>query len=480
MKKDENSTFEAPLYNALNSYIKQGYTPFHMPGHKQGKGFPVNILKNASKIDLTELPGLDDLHYPEGAIKKAQELAAELFRAERSYFLVNGSTSGILASIMAICRPGQKIILQRDSHSSVVNGLILSGAEPVFIQSVYDKRFGINSAVEAGSLGKILKENPDAAGVVLTRPTYYGVCSDLGAIIKIAHSYGKPVVVDEAHGAHLGFADYLPESAMDIGADISIQSTHKTLPALTQTALLHSRGNRIDIERLEYYLKVFQTTSPSYLLMASIDICRAIIKKDGNRLLVKLRGYIDSMAKQIENCGCVRMMQTKDLAFGSRQDVTRLVLNFEDAGLSGLQVSRILRNDYRIQAEMADLYNVVFISSVSDNKKDIEKLTLSLLKICKSIKQPAVRGNNMPDLPPVPDRIIPLRETTEHAAQKILLKNANGLAAATMLTPYPPGIPLVWPGEVISEDIIAYFEAVAAHGGKINGVNGDMRVSVLG
>lgn len=471
--------YNTPLYDALVRYTGHGYIPFHMPGHKQGKGFSIDFLKNAAKIDLTELPGLDDLHYPEGAIKEAQKLAAALFRAERSYFLVNGSSAGILSSIMTICRPGQKIIIQRDSHSSIVNGLILAGAEPVFIQSGYNKQYGINSAVEAHVFEEELKRNPDAAGVVVTRPTYYGVCCDLKTIVKIAHSYGKPVVVDEAHGAHLGFAEFLPESAMDLGADISIQSTHKTLPALTQTAVLHSRGNIINKDRLEYFLKMFQTTSPSYLLMASIDICRAIMETDGERLLKDLSGFINNMAIQFENTEFIHMMQTKDLIPEAQQDITRLVFNFKDTKLSGLQANRILRDEYKIQAEMSDLYNVVFIATISDNKKDIDKLALSLLKISDSTGHPGRGKYEMPGMPPIPDRTVPLRETMDLEIYKTQLKNAKGLTAGTMLTPYPPGIPVVWPGEKITGEVIAYLEAIAEHGGKINGLTDDMQVGVL-
>lgn len=479
MKKDENSTYNTPLYHALVRYVKHGYTPFHMPGHKQGKGFPADFLKNASQIDLTELPGLDDLRYPAGAIMDAQRLAARVFRAEHSYFLVNGSSAGILSSIMTICKPGQKLIIQRDSHSSVVNGLILAGAEPVFIQGGYNRKFGISAAVEADALEEAIKLSPDAAGVVLTRPTYYGVCSDLETMVKIAHRHGKPVVVDEAHGAHLGFAKFLPESAMDLGSDISIQSTHKTLPALTQTAILHSSGDIVNTDRLEYFLRLFQTTSPSYLLMASIDICRAIMETDGERLLKNLEGYLGDLAKGWENSGSVHLLQTKDLAAGARQDMTRLVFNFGETQLSGFQAGRMLMDEYGIQAEMSDLYNVVFIASIADRKKDIDKLDQSLHKMSGSLKQRSGVINEMPDLPPIPDRKFPLRKTIDLEMHKALLKNSKGMTAATMLTPYPPGIPLVWPGEEISGEAVAYLEAIAGQGGKVNGMTDDMQVDVL-
>ncbi|MDD4496254.1 MAG: aminotransferase class I/II-fold pyridoxal phosphate-dependent enzyme, partial [Eubacteriales bacterium] len=289
MKKIKTS-FETPLYDALIEYCGKGAIPFHMPGHKQGRGLPKSFFDTLSQIDLTELPGLDNLHWPEGADKKAQELAAEAFRAEHSYFLVNGSSSGLLASAMTICSPGKRVLVQRDSHISVVNGLMLAGAEPVFPKNGINADFGITDALEIYEVEKALEKNPDIAGVILTRPSYYGVCSDLQKIVELCHQYGKPVAVDEAHGAHLGFADFLPPSAMDCGADISVQSAHKTLPSLTQSAYLHLQGDLIDRQKLEFYLRVFQSTSPSYLLMASLDICRAIMQQEGAHLLDSLRG----------------------------------------------------------------------------------------------------------------------------------------------------------------------------------------------
>jgi len=275
----------APIYSALKDYADENNIPFHMPGHKMGIGFPKNFAKNLPKFDITELPNMDNLHFPDGIIKEAQLLAAHAFNANKTFFLVNGATCGVHAAIMTTCEHGSKIIIGRDCHRSAIEGTILANAIPVYVNTEVDNFFGISTGVEPETLKTALEDNPDASAVFVTRPNYYGICSDIEKIVDITHSFGKILIVDEAHGAHFKFNKKLPISALDAGADICVQSAHKTLPALTQGAYLHIKSDSVDIEKLEFYLRLLETTSPSYIIMASLDMARALMEYSGKQLL---------------------------------------------------------------------------------------------------------------------------------------------------------------------------------------------------
>ncbi len=492
MKKTENN-YDAPMYNALTEYVSRGTVPFHMPGHKQGAGLPKEFFNLIPRIDLTEIYGLDNLHFPKGSIKQAEELLAHAFRAEHSYFLVNGSTGGILTAIMATCEPGKKVIVQRHCHGSVANGLTLAGAEPVFIESGTVADFNIPDGIDIDKFSEVIARNPDATAVFVTRPSYYGICSNLKAIVDTAHSYGVPVIVDEAHGAHLGFADFLPRSAMDLGADISIQSAHKTLPALTQSSYAHLKGSLVDKERFEHYLRVFQSTSPSYILMAGLDICRAIMQEDGRRLLEQSEIYVDALLKEFEGHKYIRFLNRKHLSSGNEHDKTRLVVNMRALGLDGYKLLSLLYNEYNIQPEMADLDNVVCIGTMSDTRDSFAKLAEALNKIAESEALQISRthkaaGKVMNEdecaikdllMPGIPERVISLKEAAYAKYESIPVERAAGRINRNMLVPYPPGIPLVWPGERVTDEALKYIRRVYECGGRVNGLSSDLRINVV-
>lgn len=469
-----------------------------MPGHKLGSGIPEEFLSEIEKMDLTEIPGLDDLHNPSGVLSEAQRLAAEAFGAKSSYFLVNGSTVGLHAAISAVCRPGQRLIAGRDSHSSVINGMLLAGVRPYYIIPEYSNTFGICTGVTSREVERALVEAPDAEGVLITRPNYYGVCCDIEEIAKIVHSKNKILIVDEAHGPHLIFNKRLPVCALEAGADICIQSAHKTLPAFTQGAYLHTGTDRVNIERLEYFLDMYQTTSPSYVIMAFLDIARAIMQNRGKQLLDRL---LDLLEAHRSNFGAGGLLLDKAAVPGFELDTTRLTINTGMLGITGYEAERILRRKYNIQVEMSDASNVVCICTTADSPERVEKLFSALEQLRQAadrlcgeavnnhLKQENIiagfgsrlhdcmrnmhadMGNNGCDLEPL--------EILNAEAERIRLENAAGRISKGIIAPYPPGIPLVCPGEIISCDAVDLLTGVNDAGGRAHGVSSDGTVIVI-
>jgi len=469
-----------PLYRALKEYASSGTIPFHMPGHKMGKGILSEFAEYMPLFDVTEIPGTDNLHFPEGPIRKAQELAAGAFGADETFFLVNGSTVGIYAMILALCNPGDKLIVARDCHKSVINGMMLAGVKPVYIRPQFDGQFGIPTSVTLSELEKALADNPDAVGVLLTRPNYYGVCSDIEKIASIVHGYGKVLAVDEAHGAHLAFENSLPVAAMKGGADICVQSAHKTLPALTQGSYLHVRKGRTDIERLKFYLRLLQTSSPSYLIMSSLDVARAVMEHEGSRLLQKLKEYIAGFEKSVAQMKGVSMPDLSCPEEGITMDWTRVVLNVEKLGITGFEAERKLRAGYGIQVEMSDLYNIVCIATVADGEMEFERLAGALGDMDNMLMQNKPKSDiKVKAYPELPEMKIGLGDITRCEKARVPLGKASGRISLDMLTPYPPGIPVVCPGEVITEDVVDYLHCILTSGGKVNGLDGSLRVCVV-
>lgn len=465
-----------PIYRAIKEYSCSNSVAFHMPGHKLGKSIPQELAENLIHMDLTEIPGTDNLHYPEGPIQEAQELAACAFGADKTFFLVNGSTAGVQAMIMAICKPGTKLIVNRDCHKSVINGMILGSVTPVYIKPTFIEEFGIPSAIDAACIESILRENPDAAGVLITRPNYYGICSDICEIAKIVHSHGKILAVDEAHGAHLKFNSKLPVCAMDGGADICVQSAHKTLPALTQAAYLHVKGNRVDIDRLKFYLSALQTSSPSYILMTSLDAARQMMQSSGPELLESLLKNIDTFKKSVRKSG-LEILNGKCVKLGNHDD-TRLVINVKSLGKTGYEVDKLLRSKFNIQVEMADFNNIVCISTVADACEDFEKLGSALMEISSNFKNNAPLADIYIANIKIPQTAIDLKNVCNMEGRYIKLKEAAGMISKSIITPYPPGVPVVCPGEIIDEEAILYIKDVVNAGGVVNGLTKDMEIFV--
>ncbi len=469
-----------------------------MPGHKLGSGIPEEFLSEIEKLDLTEIPGMDDLHNPSGILSDAQKLAAEAFGAKNSYFLVNGSTVGLHAAISAVCRPGQRLVAGRDSHSSVINGMLLAGVRPYYIIPEYSNTFNICTGITPREVERALSEAPDAQGVLITRPNYYGICCDIGEIAKIVHSKNKILIVDEAHGPHLIFNKRLPVCALGAGADICIQSAHKTLSAFTQGAYLHTGTDRVDIERLEYFLDMYQTTSPSYIIMAFLDIARAIMQNRGEQLLDRV---LDSLEAQKSRFGAGGLILDSADIPGFELDTTRLTLNTGMLGIAGYEAESILRQKFNIQVEMSDASNVVCICTAADSPERIEALFSALEQLRRTgdkligktenerLKQEDAfagfgsrihgcmrnihvnMGNSGCELEPL--------EILNSEAERIKLENAAGRISKGIIAPYPPGIPLVCPGEPISHDTVELLTGVIGAGGRAHGVSSDGTVMVL-
>lgn len=450
-----------PLFEAVKKYVDDKVIPFHVPGHKQGRGLQELREYVGEKILNMDVNGMDDLDYannPTGVILEAQKLAAQAYGAERAYFLINGTTSGVQSMILSACEPGSKIILPRNAHRSTIGGIILSGAIPVYMQPEINTDYGIAMGVSVESVKKAIKLNPHAKAVFAINPTYYGMTSDLKSIVRVAHNYDMPVLVDEAHGAHMPFHDDFPLTAMEVGADMSAASLHKTAGSLTQSSIMLQRGNLIPADRVQQVLNLTFTSSASYLLMCSLDIARRQMAVKGHELLeqtLQLARWAREEINKIEGLH----------AFGNELsgtpgcydfDETKLGINVINLGCTGYSSESILRKEYNIQVEMSDLYNILAIVSIGDRKEDVEALVNALKSM--SERGCVQRGKRIVQLPGNPEMIITPRDAFYNNKKRVRLEEAEGEIAGEMVMAYPPGIPVICMGERINRDIIDYIK----------------------
>lgn len=466
-----------PIFNALKCYVDSNPVSFYMPGHKHGRGLPQEFIDYIPKIDITEIPGTDNLHFPEGIIKEAQDLAAQLFGADQTYFLINGSSCGILAAILTLCNPGDKLIVSRNCHKSVVSGITLASAIPVFVRSEYNDEFGIVAHMTPETIEKAFKEHPEAKGVVITSPNFYGVCSDIKGIARVCHRYGKPLVVDEAHGPHLKFHELLPESAMEGGADLCIQSAHKTLLALTQGSYMHVRSDLIDINMLKHILVMIQSTSPSYILMASLDIAREMLATQGEELLGQLLETIALFKLKMQVLPRLSIVDQNAVVFDF--DPTRIVIHCRKLGISGFDLDRELRNRFNVQPELCDLYNVVFITTMDNNVEDFNALFNALVILHEENKDREelplenMRNDDIPVQQYAPSKAFSMTSV------RVPLSESQGRISTALVLPYPPGIPVLCPGEEISHEAVRYLERILDLGGNVNNIDSDRTIEVV-
>ncbi|GAB6170382.1 aminotransferase class I/II-fold pyridoxal phosphate-dependent enzyme [Clostridium carnis] len=453
---------ETPLFNALKEYVNRDTLPFHVPGHKKGVGidseFKNFIGENPFKIDVTVFKLVDSLHHPTGPIKKAQELVADAYGADASFFSIHGTSGAIQAMIMSVVNDGDKIIVPRNVHKSITAGIILSGAIPVFMQPELDKKLGIAQGVSPETVERTLKENPDAKAVLIINPTYYGVATDIKKIVDIVHSFDIPIIVDEAHGPHLAFSDKLPLSALEAGADMCAQSTHKIIGSLTQGSLLHLKSKYISAKRVQQILNLLQTTSPSYILMASLDCARRQIALEGKELLsktIELCKYTRDEINKIPGFYCFgEEVLSKPGSYSF--DSTKLTISCRDLGITGFELDMILSNKYHIQMELSDFYNVLAVGSFGDTKNGMDRLLSALKEISKDYYG---KGHKIPDfldIPSIPKKILDPRKAFYSAKSSTPLKDSIGKISGEFLLAYPPGIPLLCPGEEITEEIVNY------------------------
>lgn len=457
---------ERPIVEALNTFVNENPTSLHVPGHKNGvlSNLP-SVIKESLQYDVTELPGLDDFHHPEGAIKEAESLLAQTYGADASFFLVNGSTVGNLAMIYAVCEAGDTIIVQRNAHKSIFHAIELVGAEPVYISPEWDEITRTASHVETDILKKALDQYPHAKAVIFTTPTYYGLVSEqLEEQISLCHELNIPVLIDEAHGAHFVASNRFPKSALQLGADIVVQSAHKTLPAMTMGSYLHVRSSLIDVEKVNRYLRMLQSSSPSYLIMASLDDARQYVgtylESDYTYLLEKREHFINSL-KLI-----------KGLVIVEVHDPLKLLLRVP--GYSGFQLKEALMKQ-NIYVELADMDQVLIILPLLKQgitypftllRTHIKDAITNLLKIPKQQK---IRLSMQLEGQKLSKPIISITTARQSEKEWIPYTKAIGRISAELIIPYPPGIPLFIVGEKITVAKLAYLTDLLAYGTEFQG-----------
>lgn len=455
---------ETPLFDTLLLHAKRQPVQFHIPGHKRGRGmnesFRAFVGDNALSLDLINIAPLDDLHHPTGAIKKAQELAAEAFGADYTYFSVQGTSTAIMTMVLATVGPGEKILVPRNVHKSVLTAIILADAQPVFLHPELDHEFGISHGLSVECVSEALSVHPDARALVVINPTYFGIAADLAAIVDVAHRYGVPVLVDEAHGVHTGFHPSLPLSAMQAGADMAATSVHKLGGSMTGSSVLNVREGMIDPRHVQVVFSMLTTTSTSYLLLASLDVARKELAINGHK---HISGAIDlalTTRRRINAIHGLFCLDESRLGTSATYalDPTKLTISVKNLGISGYDVERMLREDYNIEVELSDLYNILCIISWGDTADDADALVEALVEIAEAYRDRRDGRDVQVALPVMPELKMSPRLAFYAKTEIVALQEAVGRTMAEMIMVYPPGIPILLPGEVVTKDSIDYIE----------------------
>ncbi len=451
----------APIFETLYARSKRKVTSFHTPGHKNGRGIDPKLKEVTGKdmyyFDVTVFPEVDSLHDPVGPIRKAQDLMAECYGVKESLFLVNGSTIGNQVMLMSACNPGDSIIVSRNAHKSILGGVILSGVWPIWIQPRVDQNLDILFDPLPEQIEAALNQFPEAKAVFVTSPTYNGVTADLLKISEIVHRHGKVLLVDEAHGPHLKFHEDLPISAVEAGADLCVQSTHKILSALSQGSVLHFNSDAIDFNRVRKIVSMLQTTSPNYLTLASIDLARRQAVLHGEKTFERVIRIAEDARKKINQTRHFFSFTRKEIqARGYDLDVTKLTINVTKTGLSGQEIDRILSKEYNIQVDAADIFNLIAILGYGSDKQDLDKLVSALNDIDEKYHGTAKNWSlKIPSL--ATEMVMMPREVfLAKKTKRVPISKAVGYISAQTLTPYPPGIPILIPGERITKEICDY------------------------
>lgn len=538
---DEQNHETKSLYAQLSAYGNSDYYPYHMPGHKRSSR--AGEMARYYDIDITEIDGFDDLHHAEGILREAQERANRLYGAEETYYLVGGSSCGVLASIMAVAKRGEEILIARNCHKSVYHAAILQELRVHYCYPALLEEYGIHDGVGAEDVSRMIEEYPDCRAVVITSPTYEGIMSDVGAIARAVHELDKILIVDEAHGAHLGLDPHMPTGAVAAGADLVVHSLHKTLPAMTQTALLHVQGERVDRVRLRRYLTMLQTSSPSYVMMASMDSCIRYVEAHGAEGFARMRRQYNIFCKKTETCKYITVGKmadmTQDTGICGEKD-TKLVMGTSDTGsmlsamryrMAGWDIGKlviftrtvswngrklydVLREEYHLQMEMAAGNYVVAIMTIMDTEEGWQRLADALVQIddriekemsrsasekrqvcetnseaeeqifvkqdvstdCVDLVEDFGRKNNRYNIPEIR---MNAAQVYDRQREKIPLDAAVGRTMADFINLYPPGIPLLVPGEVMSEDMLVQIRESMRMGLCVQGVTAGEEVAVV-
>ena len=459
------------LWERLCAWGQNGALPFHMPGHKRNAALAPYLEALSARLDVTEIPGFDDLHAPEEILKVAMERCARLYGSEDAFFLVNGSTGGILAGIRAATRRGDRVLVARSCHKAVYHALELCDLRPVYLRQEVISDFGCPASLEASQVEAALRENPDIRLVILTSPSYEGVLSDVSAIADVAHGHGIPVFVDQAHGAHLGLGGGFPTGAVAAGADLVVQSFHKTLPSLTQTAVLHRLGNLVSREDVARQLGIFQTSSPSYLLLASLEGCVSLLEQRGAKLLEAWHGRLERFEERMRALKNLQLLSGKEqgvFAF----DSSKLVIGTRQCDLSGLALSERLREEFGIQLEMAAQPYALAMTGMGDTDEDMERLAEALYAVDASC-EPVEHAEPFLAMP-LPEVTLSMEEALGFPWKLCSEEEALGKVSAASLWAYPPGIPLLVPGEIFSEDLLVRLSQMREAGVNLISTRGDL------
>lgn len=461
----------APVYEALERLRKQRIVPFDVPGHKRGRGNPelVKLLgEQCVGIDVNSMKPLDNLCHPVSVIYQAEQLAADAFGAAHAFFMVGGTTSSVQSMILTACKAGDKIILPRNVHKSVINALVLCGAEPVYVNPDVDTHIGIALGMELKQLEKAIVENPGAAAVFVNNPTYYGICSDIRSIVKLAHEHNMLVLADEAHGTHLYFNENLPVSAMEAGADMAAVSMHKSGGSLTQSSLLLI-NNTVSPRYVEQIINLTQTTSASYLLLSSLDISRRNLALRGHESFEKVTEMAEYAREEINSIGGY-YAYGKDLVNGSSIfdfDVTKLSVYTRDIGLTGIEVYDLLRDEYDIQIEFGDIGNILAYISIGDRIQHIERLVGALEDIKRLYSRKVSHLHNAEYIAPT---VVATPQKAFYSEKESLpVHETAGRICGEFVMCYPPGIPILAPGEMVTAEIVDYMLYAKEKGCSIQG-----------
>jgi lysine decarboxylase len=470
------------IISGIKQYRSEVDTNFHMPGHKGKGGILDELGNNLNFYDITETLGTDNLHYPTGFLKDAMKFIAKSYGAKKSYMVVNGTSCGIISAITGCTNPGDKILVQRDCHKSVYNACILGDLKLDYLYPEFNKKHGLNFSISLEKLEQMLIDEPLIKMVVLTYPTFYGICFDVKKAAEIVHKYGKILMIDEAHGSHLHFCpELLPPSAENSGADIVAQSTHKTLPCMTQGSILHICSDRVDVDNIETMLRMLQTTSPSYILMSSIENAVHWMNENGEKRLRRNIEVFKRKTLELRNMGINVLEDDFLISEGCYDfDATRAVISMSELGVTGTELQEILRYKYKIQMEFADLMYTVGYITATDEVEDIERLFDAVKEIYIE-KSKSEDRNEIIQIEPLPklQHSIKMRKAFYAKNELVDMNEAIGRTAAEFIIPYPPGIPLVCPGEIIVEDTIDYVKTMLENSINVNGVNSENQVRVV-
>lgn len=459
------------LYKALDQYSRRDVYPFHMPGHKRN---PMSMPDFFSVgIDITEIEEFDNLHHPTGVLKNAQAAAAQIYGTKECFYSVNGSTAALLTAISASVSRGGHILIARNCHKAVYNGIYIRNLKVSYVYPQEDPELGINGGISPSRVEICLAENPDIEAVLVTSPTYDGIVSDIKEIAKIVHGYNIPLIVDEAHGAHFHFSDYFPVSAADLGADLVIQSLHKTLPSLTQTAILHRCTDRVSRDKIIRFLGIYQSSSPSYVLMAGMDACVDELEKNRERMFSVFTKNLQNTREQLKKCNFIRLFSPekgKNLEVFD-YDRSKLLFSTVNSTLNGKQLHKILREEFHLEMEMESESYVLALTSVADTGE-------GFLRLCQAIEEIDQRESlkiNSGKILRKKDGCLKLKqkmniaEAMDSETTNCLFEESAGKISAEFIYLYPPGIPILVPGEQITGQFIKNVRRYIEQGLEVQG-----------